>query len=87
MSEQKCAFCGDYDDWQKIHKFKAEHPEYYGDASRLKHDITVAMVIRTYYPGHKRQASRTTDYRSQGCGYKLNYCPECGKKLNSKRCF
>lgn len=83
MSEQKCAFCGDYDDWQKIHKFKAENPEYYGDTSRLKHDITVAMVIRTYYPGHKRQASRTTDYRSQGCGYKLNYCPECGKKLNS----
>lgn len=87
MSEQKCAFCGDYDAWQKIHEFKAANPEYYGDASRLKHDITVAMVIRTYYPGHKRQASRTTDYRSQGCGYKLNYCPECGKKLNSKRCF
>ena len=29
----------------------------------------------------KRTASRTTDYRNQGLGYQLNYCPECGRKL------
>lgn len=29
----------------------------------------------------KRQAGRTVDYRNQGLGYKLNYCPECGRKI------
>ena len=82
MSETRCIFCGDYDSWKKVHSFKAEPHEIYGE---LKHDITVAMVIHTYYPGHKRNATRTTDYRNQGCGYKLNYCPECGRKLNGKR--
>lgn len=32
-------------------------------------------------PGNKRHAGRTTDYRNRGIGYKLNYCPECGRKL------
>lgn len=87
MSETRCIFCDDYDSWTTTHEFRLVHGDFCGSSIKEKQEITVAMVIRTYYPGHKRQASRTTDYRSQGCGYKLNYCPECGKKLNSKRCF
>ena len=49
--------------------------------SWLKREWTVALVCRSWAPGNKRHASRTTDYRYRGIGYKLNYCPECGRKL------
>ena len=49
--------------------------------SWLEREWTVALVRRSWVPGNKRHAGRTTDYRNRGIGYKLNYCPECGRKL------
>ena len=28
-----------------------------------------------------QDAQQTTDYRNQGIGYQLNFCPECGRKV------
>lgn len=42
--------------------------------------FTVALVVRTKTNGCISQ-SRFTDY-GKGCGYKLNYCPVCGRNLN-----
>ena len=45
-------------------------------------ECTVALVIHNWYKKlGKKTAGRSTDYRYRGLGYKLNYCPECGKKL------
>ena len=79
----KCIFCEAYRSEKSVNDFKRKHPEYYGD-TRLDYEITVAMVTRHWLPGYKRQASRVTDYRYQGCGYALNYCPECGRALKEK---
>ena len=81
--DKKCYFCEAYKSHKSVNDFKRNHPEYYGD-TRLEYEITVAMVIRKWKPGYKRQASRVTDYRSYGCGFALNFCPECGKALKTK---
>ena len=49
---------------------------------KLKEEYTVALVSHTWSVSRgKRSASRTVDFRNKGLGYKLNYCPECGKEL------
>lgn len=78
-----CEFCSSYKTYNQIYAFRKNHPEYYGN-ERLYHEITVAMVVRSWLKGRKRTAGRTTDYRYRGCGYKLNYCPECGRRLNEQ---
>lgn len=82
--EKRCAFCDGYRLHVNVHNFKSKHPEYYGGPQPLQ-EIRVAMVIRDYYKGNKSHAVRTTDYQARGIGYKLIYCPECGKKLGGKR--
>ena len=45
-------------------------------------EYTVAIVIHSWYQKRgKKSASRTVDFRNKGLGYKLNFCPECGKKI------
>lgn len=75
-----CAFCEALDTQKKIQSFKDKHPEHYEE--KLFYEITVAMVIHSWTKSKgKAHAGRTTDYRFRGLGYKLNYCPECGRKL------
>lgn len=81
---KKCQFCESYRSHKNVHDFIRQHQEYYGEKSLLQYEICTAMVIKMWRPGYKRRASRETDYRSQGCGYQLNYCPECGKKLKER---
>lgn len=42
---------------------------------------SVAIVKRLFVKGRYGSQSTSTDYRYRGCGYPLNYCPECGKKM------
>lgn len=78
-----CHFCEAYEAHFRVFKFKRDHSEWY--EAKLEHEITVAMVIRSWLPGKKRNCGRITDYRYRGCGYALNYCPECGKSLKRSR--
>lgn len=82
--KDKCIFCEEYRSHKAVNDFKRNHPEYYDDGYLL-YEIKVAMVTRTWRPGYKRQASRVTDYRYRGCGYALNFCPECGRELKDKK--
>lgn len=75
-----CEFCCSYNastyadkEWRKIQIKHGEKPLY--------HDLTVAIVERTYHKGRKKSASTTEYYRYGKVGYKLNFCPECGIKL------
>lgn len=71
MLDQECHFCAAYNAWKNAQK----------SDNGLLHEIVVALVIRSWTKGHKNQSSRITDYRYRGCGYKLNYCPECGRRI------
>lgn len=71
MTDKPCAFCESLQTHKNIRAFNNE----------LYDEYTVALVIRSYAKGKKRTAGRTTDYRNQGIGYKLNFCPECGRRL------
>ena len=80
----KCAFCRSLE----AHRIgvaianKTNH----SDGPPLLEEYTVAIVARSWIKGQsKRGAGRSTDYRYQGLGYKLNYCPECGKKIERRR--
>lgn len=74
-----CDFC---DDLNLRKKCAREDNRGQSEEYRLKYAYNVALVqhIWTKRKG-KRNASRSTDYRNQGIGYQLNYCPECGRSL------
>lgn len=80
-----CKFC----EALRIHKQEAR---FWNNLRRkegkpnVRHDYTVALVSRSWNKGSgKNYGSRTTDYRNQGIGYKLNFCPECGRALKRER--
>ena len=80
-----CRFCEAYELNDRVSRFKAERPDLYGGEEWCC-EMTVALVIHEWTKRiGKRNAGRTTDYRYRGLGYKLNYCPECGKKLERRK--
>lgn len=46
-----------------------------------KHEYTVALIDRAWKRS-KSNASRWVDYRNKGIGFKLNFCPECGREIH-----
>lgn len=78
MIEQKqCKFCEALQTHKNIRQFNNANFE-----PKLYEEYNVALVIRSWTKGNKRMAGRTTDYRYRGIGFKLNYCPECGRKVH-----
>lgn len=77
-----CTFCEALMGYKNIRAFfnqrdKEKHKE------KTYEEYTVALVVRSYAKGKKRTARRTIDYRNQGIGFKLNFCPECGRRLDT----
>lgn len=71
-----CEFC---DAMERNQKFARFHRQFYpGESFRY----SVAIVQRIFINGRRGSQGRSTDYRFHGIGYKLNYCPECGKKMS-----
>lgn len=83
--ETDCRFCKALAGWEQAYDFyKDDEPD--PELGKTCHEYTVALLIRHWREKRgKRSAGRTTDYRYKGIGYKLNYCPECGKSLRRKR--
>ena len=74
----ECKFCESLAEHKQIENFWLDRK----DKEPFKYEYTVALVIKEWLPSKgKRRAGRTTDYRYQGLGYKLNFCPECGRKV------
>lgn len=73
---EHCEFC----DRLELEKFSRSLDK--GQKPKIYYECTVALVVRSWTKERgKRNAGRLTDYRNQGIGYKLNFCPECGKDL------
>lgn len=82
---KECKFCKALKERKQIHDFLSKKDPEDPELGPYLHDYKVALVIRSWYKKRgKKSASRTVDFRSQGLGYDLNYCPECGKELNEK---
>ena len=71
----KCKFCEAMEMNRSLDHYSKEiRPD-------AKFRYSVAIVRRNFFKGYRGCQGRTTDYRYMGCGYKLNFCPECGRKL------
>lgn len=46
--------------------------------------LSVAILRRKFVKGRTGCQSTITDTRIRGCGYELNFCPECGRDLRKK---
>ena len=76
-----CKFCERLGSLKQVYQFLNKHDKKQGE-EKIKHEYTVALVTHSWLPSKgKKRASRSTDYRNQGLGYKLNFCPECGRNL------
>ena len=76
MTDKPCAFCETLQTYKHIRSINNEHFE-----PKLFEEYNVALVVRCWKKGNKRMAGRTTDYRYRGIGFKLNFCPECGRRI------
>lgn len=82
MSEKQCDFCDRLKLSNNLFQFWKQRPEHH---PKQKQVISVAFVERSWEAGDpNKRSSRVVDYRYRGCGYKLNYCPECGRKIKKK---
>ena len=79
-----CAFCRRVE----LERFAIRETNKYCKKHELEpilYEMAVAFVSHTWTKTKgKKRAGRTIDYRHLGLGYKLNYCPECGKRLRGK---
>lgn len=66
---------------------EAMQSKWRADAVRKDYDpeaeyrYSVAIVCRRFEKGRRGCQTSHTDYRWRQCGYKLEFCPECGRKL------
>ena len=73
-----CKFCEAMErHWRLEVALQKEEPDF-------EYRYSVAIVRRLFKKGVNGCRGSSTDYRSRGCGYDLNYCPECGRKLTRK---
>lgn len=77
----ECEFCKAYKERKRIDKKNNDYRKALDDPMKVKYAYTVAFVSRSWVVGRRQGFSRIVDYRYRGIGYKLNYCPECGRKL------
>lgn len=71
MSE--CVFC-------KSYKLSKDLDQEY-NSQTFRYAYKVALIRHSQKIGEREYRGRITDYNTRGIGYKLNYCPECGRKL------
>lgn len=77
-----CDFCKHFKIIKDINDEASKRDELYEQYGDYKHEYTVAIITHSWFTKlGKRNAGRTVDYRKNGNGFKLNYCPECGKEL------
>lgn len=77
-----CEFCGTLAAKKTVYDFKRKRPIMFGEEAKKMQEYRVAFVTRYWDKGNKRESSQyTAEWGRGGRGYKLNYCPECGRKL------
>ena len=80
----ECKFCESLENHKKIENFWLEEGN-----EPSKYEYSVLIQMRCWKPKYgKKDSSWDIDYGNRkfgfhGLGYKLNYCPECGKDLRN----
>lgn len=75
----ECKFCERLEESERKRIFNNKW-----DKDCVHNEYTVALVIRI--KRHRRlQGGRTVSFRNQGLGFKLNYCPECGREIKEAK--
>lgn len=70
-----CKFCEAMESHRKVETILRKHdPD-------MEYRYSVAIVRRMFFKGSH---GSSTDYRYRGCGYELNFCPECGQRITKK---
>ena len=70
-----CKFCEAMERYRRANAIMKKHdPE-------AEYRYSVAIVKRFFVKGRRGCLGTEADFRYRGCGYKLNFCPECGRKL------
>ena len=69
--KEKCSFCKKYGLYTRLDRMSKNKV--------IMNEYTVAMIQSTYCNG--RESGRTFLFKKDGSGFPLNFCPECGKKL------
>ena len=84
MSMAECKFC----EAMKTNRQIEELCKSWATESEIKQygkymvEYTVAIVKRSWHTkAGKRKSARSIEYRYRGLGFKLNFCPECGAKM------
>lgn len=78
MADQKCKFCEALEMYRRIDAVVKDFDP------NMSNRYSVAIARRAFIKGRKGCQSIQTDYGYRKCGYKLNFCPECGRDLNQK---
>lgn len=73
--KKKCTFC----EAIALQRFVEER---YNKPAGIGMVLSAAIVSHAVVNG--RKCGRTTDYMKDGKGYKLNYCPSCGKRVKNE---
>lgn len=63
-----CKFC---DEFEMVREVR--------ENSEFKYSYSVALLSHVIID--RKMRGRTTHFRKNGVGFKLNFCPECGKKF------
>lgn len=77
----KCEFCVSMVAHQNARRVLTRIDESVGEEP-MHEQYKAALVILTYKKGHKKEAARTVDFKKNGKGFDLFYCPECGRPLH-----
>lgn len=75
-----CKFCEALENKKRFSRYWAKRSR---ERPRIGYKYSVALVSRVTSDGRITR-SRELDFRNQGCGYTLNFCPECGKPLKRR---
>jgi len=70
-----CKFCEAIESHRRVDAILKKNDPDWGQR------YSVAIVARSFLKGRKGPQSTSTDYRHRGCGYDMNFCPECGKQI------
>lgn len=73
MRKSRCKFC-------KSFAFHVDMRKRSGRETGIQTEFSAALVS-DFFVG-QRYHSASTSYRDCGLGWELNFCPECGQKLN-----
>lgn len=83
--EQRCRFCEDFRFMREIDRETEEKVNKAGQLYTIDHEYKVRLLVRTlriWKDDRTPRKNHAGDYTTEG--YKLRFCPECGKRIQGR---